>query len=535
MKNKLLITIILTFGVFKLQSQIIPVSLDYKIENADFIIEGEIVGATSKQDKLKTTIFTDYTVKIINISKGIISNAYIIIRNLGGTIGENTLHVCPNSQFEIGERGTYFISKIENGIYKPSFLGQSEYVGFKLENKTNEKYELKQNLLISKNTLATITSISPLNVNAGVGDVITITGTGFGTGPPSGQKALVPRANLPGQYLAQGNLYNYVSWTDTEIKYKVSSDAASGPILVGYVATNVQSAQSVQINYNVRDEANALGTNIYPVVIPAISNGGFLFKKNTNFTNVDAINSTTIAMDVWTCATGIKIGIDPINTTTNLNVTNDNQSVLFFANLGATVLGLTYSNITACSTTGRSYVSDVDLGINSSINFNYTLNTSTPTQYDYYTTVLHELGHVRNLGHVGNATDVMYATIGAGEQRRNLNTNNTNGGLWVQNESQTIAICSKPLMTAGTCLNLSTKDLENSESELEIYPNPVSDKLYIKTRDEILNVALFDINGRIIDSTLINNTISFSNFSNGVYLIKIVTEKGIINKKILKI
>ena len=535
MKNKLLLTTVLTFWLFKLQSQIIAVSLDYKIENSSFIIEGEIVNAIAKQDKLKITIFTDYTVKIINVQKGIISNEYIIIRNLGGTIGENTLHVCPNSHFDIGDSGTYFISKISEGIYEPSFLGQSEYVNFKLEKKTQNKYELKQNQVTNKNTLATITNISPLNVNAGVGDVITITGTGFGTGPPSGQKVLVPKANAPGQYITQSNLYNYVSWTDSEIKYKVSSDAASGPILVGYVATNVQSTQSVQINYNVRDQFNGLLTNIYPIVIPSLSGGGFVFKKNVNFTNVDAINSTLIAMDTWTCQTGIKLSIDPVNTTTSINVTNDNQSVLFFANLGATVLGLTYSNITACSTTGRSYVSDVDLGINSSINFNYTLNTSTPTQYDYYTTVLHELGHVRNLGHVGNTTDVMYASIAAGEQRRNLNANNTAGGLWVQNESQTIAICSKPLMTAGTCLNLSNEDFTNLTNETEIYPNPVLDTLYINTTEDNFGVRIFDINGRYIETNLINKTIDFSNLSKGVYFIKIKTNSGIINKKILKL
>ncbi|MFM9988620.1 T9SS type A sorting domain-containing protein [Flavobacterium sp.] len=517
-----------------MSSQIIPVSLDYKIENSPYIIEGQVLEAISKQDKLKTTIFTDYTVKVISVSKGNIAQEFIIIRNLGGTIGEKTLQVCPNSHFDIGDTGIYFISKMLDGIYEPSFLGQSEYVGYKLEKNENNKFELKANSSENKNILATITSVSPVNVNAGIGDVITITGTGFGVGPPSGQKVLVTNANNTNSLLTQGNTFNYVSWTDTEIKYKVSSDAASGDIAVGYFSTHIIAPQPLQINYNVRDAVNQAGTNIYPIVLPALVSGGIIFSKNTNFTNNDAINTTKIAMDAWTCNTGIKFSIDTFDTTTNINDTSDGLNVLHFANLGATVLGLTYSTITACSTTGRQYVSDVDLGINSSINFNYTLGRTTATQYDYYTTVLHELGHVRNLGHVGSTTDVMYASISAGEQRRNLNTNNSDGGLWVQNESQTVTICSKPLMTAGTCLNLSNNDFENLTNELEIYPNPVGDKLHINTPEEILNVALFDINGRIINNTLINNTIDFSNISNGVYLIKIVTDKGIINKKIIK-
>lgn len=535
MKKTILLITILFFINSKINSQIILVSLEYKIENSPFIIEGQVLEAISKQDKLKTTIFTDYTVKVISVSKGNIAQEFITIRNLGGTIGENTLQVCPNSHFDVGDSGTYFISKIAEGIYEPSFLGQSEYVGHKLEKSSNNQFELKANSLANKNVLATITSVSPLNVNAGIGDVVTITGTGFGTsGIASGQFVWVRSADYTNSYISQNNSFNYISWSDTEIKYKVSSNAATGPIRIGTLSTAVQSAQSLQINFNVRDALNQINTNIYPIVLPAIVSGGIIFSKNVNFTNADAINTAKIAMDAWTCATGIKLSIDTFDTTTNLNNTSDELNVLHFANLGATVLGVTYTSITACSTTGRQYVTDVDLGINSSINFNYTTNLTTAAQYDYYTVMLHELGHVRNLGHVGSATDVMYASISAGEQRRNLNANNTDGGLWVQNESQTIVICAKPLMTAGTCLNLSNIDFENLTNELEIYPNPVQEKLHVNTSEEILNVVLFDINGRIINSSLINNTIDFSNISNGVYLIKITTDKGIINKKIIK-
>lgn len=535
MKKITLLITILFFINLKMNSQIIPVSLEYKIENSPFIIEGQVLEAISKQDILKTTIFTDYTVKVVSVSKGNIAQEFIVIRNLGGTIGENTLQVCPNSHFDIGDTGTSFISKNAEGIYEPSFLGQSEYVGYKLEKNRNNKFELKANASENKSILATITSVSPLNVNAGIGDVITITGTGFGVGPPSGQKVLVPRANAPGSHIAEGDLFHYISWSDTEIKYKVSSDAASGKIRVGFNATYVESAQSLNIYFNVRDQFNGNLTSISPIILPSLNNGGIEFIKNTNFTNPDAINATLIAMDNWTCSTRIKLGISTTVTTTNTNSTNDGQNVLFFANLGTTVLGLTYSNITGCSAAGRQYVSDVDLGINSSQPFNYTLNPTTAGQFDYYSVVLHELGHVRNLGHVGNTADIMYPSLSPGIANRELNIDNTIGGLWTQNESENVSICSRPLMTIGNCQGLlSNNDFDNLTNELEIYPNPVDDKLHINTTEEILTVALFDINGRLINSALINNTIDFSNISNGVYLIKIVTDKGIINKKIIK-
>ena len=532
-KTVLLIAISLLVNL-KLNSQIISVSLDYKIENSPFIIDGQVIDAISKQDNLNTTIFTDYTVKVLSVSKGIINQEYITIRGLGGSIGESTLQVCPNSHFDIGDLGTYFISKITDGIYEPSFLGQSEYVGYKLEKNSNNKFELKTNTLDNKSIAATITSVSPLNVNAGIGQVITIAGTGFGTGPPSGLKLWVPRANLPGSYISQSYLFHYVSWTDTEIKYKVSSDAASGKIRVGFATTYVEATQPLNINFNIRDQFNANQTGISPVILASLNNGGIEFTKNTNFTNQDALNATLIAMDNWTCSTRIKLSINTTAATSNTNITNDGQNVLFFANLGPTVLGLTYSNITACSISGRSYVSDVDLGINSNQPFNYTLNPTTLGQYDYFNVILHELGHLRNLGHVGNTDDIMYPSLSTGVANRALNIDNIIGGLWTQNESENISICSRPLMTLGNCQELDNNDFKNLKNEIEIYPNPVSSKLYLNTTHEVLKVIVFDSSGRIIKRTLIDNNIDFSDLGKGVYLLRIVTNEVVINEKIIK-
>ena len=65
MKNKILLTIILGFCIFKLQSQIFPVSLEYKIENSSYLIENQVLEIISKQDMLKTIIFTDCKLKIV--------------------------------------------------------------------------------------------------------------------------------------------------------------------------------------------------------------------------------------------------------------------------------------------------------------------------------------------------------------------------------------------------------------------------------------------------------------------------------------
>ena len=82
--------------------------------------------------------------------------------------------------------------------------------------------------------------------------------------------------------------------------------------------------------------------------------------------------------------------------------------------------------------------------------------------------------------------------------------------------------------------NASTLSVNTEEIEFDInyFPNPVSDKLYINYINDI-DISIFDINGRKILQTN-NKTIDFSDFDYGIYLLHI---KDVIsnNYKIIKI
>ena len=62
-------------------------------------------------------------------------------------------------------------------------------------------------------------------------------------------------------------------------------------------------------------------------------------------------------------------------------------------------------------------------------------------------------------------------------------------------------------------------NVEEIEFDLNYFPNPVSDKLYINYTNDV-NISVFDINGRKILQTN-NKTIDFSDFDYGIYLLKI--------------
>jgi hypothetical protein len=75
----------------------------------------------------------------------------------------------------------------------------------------------------------------------------------------------------------------------------------------------------------------------------------------------------------------------------------------------------------------------------------------------------------------------------------------------------------------------------NFINEFVAYPNPVKDFLRFKTELSILKVEVYDIAGRILSSNLISeNKIDLSALKTGNYILKLYTDKGIENTKIMK-
>ena len=81
--------------------------------------------------------------------------------------------------------------------------------------------------------------------------------------------------------------------------------------------------------------------------------------------------------------------------------------------------------------------------------------------------------------------------------------------------------------------------VEELSSSLNVYPNPVNDKLYIETNVEIENVAIYTITGVMVGQQTTDNgqqtlTIDLSELNSGIYFIKISTDNGEIVKRIVK-
>ncbi len=74
---------------------------------------------------------------------------------------------------------------------------------------------------------------------------------------------------------------------------------------------------------------------------------------------------------------------------------------------------------------------------------------------------------------------------------------------------------------------VSVSSTSNSNIKLSVYPNPVSDMLYINTKEDIKRITIMDITGKeVLDIQSPNNSIDVDAFNSGIYLIAVQTASG---------
>ena len=77
---------------------------------------------------------------------------------------------------------------------------------------------------------------------------------------------------------------------------------------------------------------------------------------------------------------------------------------------------------------------------------------------------------------------------------------------------------------------------ENNISEVNVYPNPASDKLYVETESEVDEVEIYDVYGRQqpIANSQQPTAIDVSGLNSGVYFVRIKTDSGDIVRRFVK-
>ncbi|GEN68469.1 T9SS type A sorting domain-containing protein [Chryseobacterium rhizosphaerae] len=107
-----------------------------------------------------------------------------------------------------------------------------------------------------------------------------------------------------------------------------------------------------------------------------------------------------------------------------------------------------------------------------------------------------------------------------------------------------IAPCRKPEMIQRSgqaqhepkvmLLELDKKERMEQKTNVELFPNPATDILSIKTSVKIDEAEIFDISGKKVNVTLNRNTMDVRSLPSGSYMIRIKTETGVITKQFIK-
>jgi len=168
-----------------------------------------------------------------------------------------------------------------------------------------------------------------------------------------------------------------------------------------------------------------------------------------------------------------------------------------------------------------------------------------PAQFDINTLELLNSSHNVQARVSGNRLQFNFRNINLGvadhgnilfklKSRASLQTGST-----VANRASIVFDYNDPLATneASTVFAaLSLGDFEKDAS-VQVYPNPAKDNITIKANGTIKSVQLYDIQGRILQTGVVNATSSVLDIATrttGMYFLKVTTDKGVKVEKIIK-
>jgi hypothetical protein len=461
----------LLFFFHSVEAQLFKVPFERKLTESTVIAEGTVIHQYCFWNEAHTLIFTSNTILVHKVFKGSLPAGTLQVITQGGVVDNWCIEVSELLQLNIGETGVFFCSPNASGVKDPGtggilydvyssrqgfFLYDDEHVQAytpfanqsirslykSILNSTGQHFERLSDLPLPAHDIMTdgtaaLTGFSPSIVNGGAyndstNNLLTITGSGFGNNPAN--RAGIKFKNADNDNASPDFDINFddpevISWSDTKIKVRVPSKAATGTIAVSLnngsllrssvPLTVYYSVLTAKFNFN----GNTISTE--PRLMNTDGSGGYTIRYSTS-TAGSGVNITTSpvkdvfdrALNTWRDMVGLNFksggttSLQKIDVSDGVNlavIDNSNTSVPPLSN---GVLAVTYSGFSMCTNVKfDAQKPGFDVLIrnsgfsNGSINFNEEPCFTTRGEYDLETVILHELGHALNLAHVYDDAD----------------------------------------------------------------------------------------------------------------------------------
>jgi hypothetical protein len=496
------------------QCMLYPVSLEERIQKSSSIVLGSVSGQVCYTDKKTGLIYTRNTITVDAWVKGSRSDEQVVVITLGGVNGNRAMMAEPSLQLKTGDACLFFLEADNRSVdhkelrlAKPGLMQALPFADVqgalvmnnyiytdrlaeppmpestlltRIESITCQKARTPSGKLFTARTTGvfsglrteatnSVSGFTPATVNSGTiepGDVLTITGTGFGASRGAGSVAFANADDGGATFITPPVTSDYISWSNTSISVRVPRRAGTGIFrVVENGGTIYPSPSPLSVNYahlsvetNFLNFASSTRQRYYLRNLNGV--GGYTFTYNTTFSaNTAATASFQRALNNWRCGTGVNFRLNPASTAVATAADDGINVVSFDATLPAGVLAraTTYfegSGIPGiCEQTNTVLWADgLDIVFNQPpfTGFTWQYGPAAPSaaQFDFESVALHELGHLHGLGHVIAPGDVMHYSLTNGAQSRILAPRDLSGGNSKMAYS-TAATCFNPA-SAGT-------------------------------------------------------------------------------------
>lgn len=92
-----------------------PISLQERVDNAEFILEGKVVSQFSFWNNKHTNIYASNTIEIYKVFKGNLNPSEVALITKGGLVGTELEIVTDALELRVGDIGMFFCSYFNNG------------------------------------------------------------------------------------------------------------------------------------------------------------------------------------------------------------------------------------------------------------------------------------------------------------------------------------------------------------------------------------------------------------------------------------
>ncbi len=419
---------------------------------------------------------------------------------------------------------------------------------------------------IETGLVCSITSFMDTIVNAGTGDTLTIIGVNF---EMSGQVEF-PNADDGGASFTNTQAADIISWSTDTIRVLVPSNPAPAGFGIFRVRTSsgmvCPSPDTLDVCYAVRNERDAAtGEAERWHLGSSIGDNKYTFRPDSTLgNNAMAIATIEQALCDWNKGTKINWELGEILNAASPKI--DSLHHIFMAPAAILPVGAAAQTLVtrmSCQTISPPielipYSGDIDIAIRADLttlpvpvtggwNFDHT-TAPAANQYDFYTVILHELGHAHNLKHMMPLPKAMFWESNAGDTLRNLSPKDILGAKDILNTSTTAlnqSFLCHPIDTASLCGTTAIIEIP-SLGQVKVFPNPIEESVNIEfdlSRGKSLFIQLSDITGRQIMSRKVDvstgNQVFTLNVGNklqaGIYILSIWFDSEVHSFKLIKI